>query len=813
MKRIFPLLCLIGCLAVADWSDPKAAFRVQVRSDRPGQVCFVPLGSFAWPANLENGVSVYSAAGEAVPFFLYSESWELLVAAKSELEAFDVYFGFEEKQASDRWPETELGPPPSRWPLEVQVVHAALKSKTAEQRQQWFQQRREAFDAKHPVPTDDKVRFFREALAEAEARLAAGPGAENPYLEKPEARAQRIRRELKQEEKRLTNQQRGYERALAAFLIRQEKDEKRLEGEVERLFGQKRKVQGVGEASEVGLKVNPFGGRNRFAARFRGGLVIREEGVYEFAINSIEGSSLSLDGQRLLAWTDLHDKSDGWQKTCQIRLEPGLHPLAFYYQKNHGQVFASAAWKKPGQETFEVLTKEDFAPGWPVVLGECRDRQASRYPLVAVQSAGKFLLGENTASWFACALEPGTDQNAVSWLLDGQEVYRGQTFSFAVDQESSAEVKLRSDSGAFPDFRLHLPQVPGLGQDPDIFLKTWAPSYIYDDETLGMTVEVSSDLSDEVLLPLTRTLHRDGALTETEVEWIAMPAKRAERFQAASQAKRHLSLRGSELKAGAILSFSLGIPPLSIACESLRFLPVAACAQVADSVNGLLDADGNRVVPVLHRRTLAEKRTWSLPKNVLDEFRLPRKLLVIADPFGLPLSTFEGALREALGRRGVGLEFLPWQEGVGCAAMRGSLGAVVRGVQNSTADAALIVPSALDCEGGVPIRLQKRALAAVMEAVQSGRNIRSLTVGTGFPSLRCEATERLVGEAVGELAREYGVRILDVGGMLRDNPDWQLAYRRDPASNRLYEIHPVQASAELADRLAVALGAGQGPSR
>ena len=62
----------------------------------------------------ENGVRVFDDAGNPVPF-QFHDNYSLSIAPAPKAKAFDIYFGFKEKQPADTWkPESGVRPPAQR---------------------------------------------------------------------------------------------------------------------------------------------------------------------------------------------------------------------------------------------------------------------------------------------------------------------------------------------------------------------------------------------------------------------------------------------------------------------------------------------------------------------------------------------------------------------------------------------------------------------------------------------------------------------------------------------------------------------------
>ncbi len=239
------------------------------------------------------------------------------------------------------------------------------------------------------------------------------------------------------------------------------------------------------------------------------------------------------------------------------------------------------------------------------------------------------------------------------------------------------------------------------------------------------------------------------------------------------------------------------LPPVIFGRGTLRFLPLGFCSGVEETVDGLKDDKGRRVVPILHRPTLAEKRTWSFSDSLMTEVSKPRKLMVISDDFGEGEKQFSKLLAKTLAQKNMNVDFVKWEPHHFGSTMRGSIGKLVKRISESNADRVLIIPSVRDAHAGIPLRTQIRSMAAIVQLAMMNKNTRMIHLATPFPSLNTTRRIDDMAGAIGKLCREYGIEKLDINKFVRNRPGWRLSYRYEKDNDDLYENHPVHMVDEI----------------
>ncbi|UCC99849.1 MAG: hypothetical protein JSW66_08185, partial [Phycisphaerales bacterium] len=94
---------------------------------------------------------------------------------------------------------------------------------------------------------------------------------------------------------------------------------------------------------------------------YKGFFPVDKKGNYTFATFSRDDSYLSVDGKLVASWPGKHNIYGGirGEKKGTISLEPGIHKLEYFHFSSWPNMFAAAAWKKPGEE-LRIMTRNDF---------------------------------------------------------------------------------------------------------------------------------------------------------------------------------------------------------------------------------------------------------------------------------------------------------------------------------------------------------------------------------------------------------------------------------------------------------------------
>ena len=94
---------------------------------------------------------------------------------------------------------------------------------------------------------------------------------------------------------------------------------------------------------------------------YKGFFKVDKTGKYRFATISRYDSYISVDDKLVIGWPGRHDvnRARRGEKQGTISLKPGVHKLEYFLCSPWREMFAVAAWKKPGEE-LRVMTRTDF---------------------------------------------------------------------------------------------------------------------------------------------------------------------------------------------------------------------------------------------------------------------------------------------------------------------------------------------------------------------------------------------------------------------------------------------------------------------
>ncbi len=140
---------------------------------------------------------------------------------------------------------------------------------------------------------------------------------------------------------------------------------------------------------------NPAGNNDYFLARYRGPLLVPEDGQYALGINSDDGSFLKIDGQVTLSWLGNHFPDaveigsrynflplvNAWTHNATVSLQKGVHWIEFYHQEMSGTQMAHMGWRRPalagdaGPLDYFFRGFSPDANGWEVVPAQFLDGQ------------------------------------------------------------------------------------------------------------------------------------------------------------------------------------------------------------------------------------------------------------------------------------------------------------------------------------------------------------------------------------------------------------------------------------------------------
>ncbi len=537
------------------------------------------------------------------------------------------------------------------------------------------------------------------------------------------------------------------------------------------------------EASRIFFTQRPFDTDRNFVTCFFGNLAIEEAGEYEFRLNTNSTRIFRVDGKTVLRrfgeFQNPNSYEIGSADILTINLSRGSHFLEFLYYKGPIANWAAVSWRRKGQGGFNLLCEDDFAPAIPLLPSLSESRNGKRYPVV-LRDDSLALYTEKQHAYSLDRYQILTPSAETFWELDGKR-FSADIKVFALRNLTEPILKLASKN---PDYLpLEIIRKPRTGTKaplrPDISMRVWTPHFLYDDEFASVTLEINSGLpvNYTAILKINAPENPVFPAGEEYLPVSAIPMEHEDRYAKNRIIKKSYLLEGKNIKKELSVDFNLSLPGLSADSKSLRILPVRSLPEeLYTSSDGLLDSDGRRLLPILHRTSLHEIRAWELPRKLGSEWKKYNKLLVIAED----LPGFREMLTKSLADQKIKLEFLPWSKTAlpsGSAIME-TLPDARKIIAKSDADCAIMIPPSSVRHGILGSREELNMLSLLLELLSINKNIRNIVLSTPFPLSPFELLEQGRGEqefheSLRRLSRERGTGFLELNAFLRKNQIWK----------------------------------------
>lgn len=811
---VFIIIAGINIMAAEIWHLQDAGYRLELKNEQADTNGFIDLSTYGLPDDLENGVNVLSYDGKELPFNFYANGGLLIGGGR--VATCYVYFGFQQSMPRQRWSKKD-GELPLGSQLKLRVFHARWQYLTPGQ---WFERQRENVARQTRKQTAWVVDYIYLQLAgellvrynypwrmidrkmlKDSSFFSAGWNEPFDIEDYICWRYQGIYR------RSLWNVENYWRKSFANINVY---DPVRMEWGIKRLkrilTQQEKNIQQLRKSADTGPErdfINMFEKgrlredekvnfdktiiqkgmveiRNNYAAVFTGNLVIRKRGEYEFAINVSGGGLLMLDDRIIINRLGENERSIDWQKKIKIKLTRGLHSFKFYYQKNTKLSFACAAWKKGGESEFTPMTVNDFCPGWPIQILQCQDKAGRKYPVV--QKTAEYLLytGKREKMWwnnYKIILGGNAD-----WAVNGKKVCTSENTSIIFPTVGKTEVKISPVDKHYTPLSF----IPSSGsQDcrygrPDIMLKWWMPNFIFDDECVELAVETVSKLPWDTECYLSVIPDFENSAFRSSRELISLSGRDYynddDRFIPDSFYKKKFMVNGADIKNLGV-KFVLTIPGFTFDEKSVRFVSVRDLGILHTESGELYDKGNNRIIPVLHRPTLAELRSWQLPNLIYKKLSGITQMLIVGDDYGNNNSYFSELFSKALLRQNINTQFSSWLQSTNSSELiLLNFIAKLPEIANADTNAILIIPPSRELYDGISARDISRLLAALVEQARNNPGIKRIFITTSLPMINATDQENELNNDIRRIARDYGVTLLDINHFIRKLPAWQSAY-------------------------------------
>jgi NPCBM/NEW2 domain/PKD domain len=167
--------------------------------------------------------------------------------------------------------------------------------------------------------------------------------------------------------------------------------------------------------------------------RYTGFFGINKKDKYEFATISRNDSYLFVDDKLVASWPGRHDIYGGrrGEKHGTISLDSGVHKLEYFHFSPWPNMFAVAAWKKPGEE-LRLMTRTDFVPVGRYEAASFEFRDANKaYAPFEWSVADDFRLDQTGRSFVAMRFDALRQnplvKNVYRWTFDDGTVAEGES--------------------------------------------------------------------------------------------------------------------------------------------------------------------------------------------------------------------------------------------------------------------------------------------------------------------------------------------------------------------------------------------------
>lgn len=744
------------------WLEKDAEYCLIVRHNVPNKDGFLDFRKICVPGQTSNGLRVYDSKNRSVSVHQY-DSDHLLFPGTPAQETYSVYYGFPKPQPVSRW-DGRKRRIPNNFRLRQQDVMRRYPDHPSEINR--------LENMKRNIP------FLR-----AQRELWRAIGA--VFVEQA-ALMEQICSGLTPDLKKLNGiSGRNYFLSVKKQNRKAESANRNAANLLEETFFSHFGNRNWGHnVSRIFFTRRPFDTDRNLLTCFSGMLSIEEDGEYEFRLNTNSTRIFRVNGKTVLRrfgqFQAPNTDSIGTVDEITLPLKHGSNFIEFLYYKGPITNWAALSWRKKGEAKFHLMSEDDFAPASPVEPVKMISKKGEKFPIVQRNdSLALFTEKYNPYSLDHYRVLNGK-QFAYHWEADGEKIDSSvEYFALKTLTEPVLRIVPDENSGFAPFTVTRKARVGDKAPlRPDLSMKIWSPYFLYDDEYGNITLEINSGLPIDYIAMLKARVAGENPYMASFAELLripAMPMEHDDRFAKNQISKKYFHVDGKGIRNRFTADFSISIPKLEFDSCGITAAPVKELPELTTSANGLCDKDGRKVMVILHRMSLHEVRAWELLKKIENELRPVTKLLVVAEDFNGLKEKLEARLKQ----KNIQLEFVEWSKlslPSGSAALE-TVPSVLSHLKKSTADAALLIPLALNRHGTLGMREEMNVIAMIAELFINQKNIRSVFLSTPFPlspknyEIYAE-TDRVFGGNLRKLKREKGLRFIELDALLRKNPAW-----------------------------------------
>jgi PA14 domain len=527
-------------------------------------------------------------------------------------------------------------------------------------------------------------------------------------------------------------------------------------------------------------------------------LNVPKPGEYQFAVKSNDMVQLYINGKQVLNINKKTASTSKWRETKLLDLSINPVKIEAYYRNSTDQTNIVIGWRAEGEEPYKFTGQKDYVDFNKVEPDFLTSRKGQKLPVIKYTKMGYFQ--NDKGKQFLLGFETNFSANKIDWQIDGKTVDSGNkimmTFANKVPENISCVINdMKPSRVIIPESDL---KIPGALLKRDLYVKVNAPVFIYDDETLDLSAEFHSELQIDIKALLeaksNSNIFEDFKLTHAFNKTSNEPLFRSRDF-----VKKYFKIEGAKLKSGTELEFSIKTSADNVNSESGKFYfdrtkvifkKLSECSELKTENGYFIDSENNRIIPILHRPNLNDKRSWTL-FNSLPSILGRQSTLLIADDFGEEIKFSTQLLNNAKANEQEFI-FQDWNLQAFDADIVAENAKKINLIRNSKSAVLIIIPSTYPIMRGISPRLQQRLLAALIQTARDNENINKIILTTPFPLAKIFAeneTIETVFENIQHLVTEQEIGFMSLPEFLDDD------------DNILSHTHPVKKTKEYADVL------------
>lgn len=519
---------------------------------------------------------------------------------------------------------------------------------------------------------------------------------------------------------------------------------------------------------------NPFGPDDFYISMYTGTLFCPVVGAYGFAIDSDDGSILTVDGAVAVEWGGLHGAAGDWSHAGTVDLAAGPHAFWYGQFEGGGGQLAAAAWKPPGAEGFRVLETQDFIRCTDAVTTGLTDAEGRALPFPVViwpaegvqTRAGVRVRGVFTAG--------GPPDGARTWTINGQPAEGNEVVRYCVP---GTTVTCRMEG--FPDEVVcGTAPLPATVRDVDARLSVGGIlPVVYPDEAVSVWLRVERNEAGPACAYTLRRSSAGAGPDDGPSELVRLPAGDAADMppSLARAATTQWVLPAGRTRAGAECVFELAYEGLPVDRTAVRFVDAAGALpplRVAGNRFAAVSDDAT-VVMVAPREDGAVYRRWLFARWA--ERRIgpaAGAILAVVSSWGTA-GECDSILRAAApdsrvvvqAAAGAPYPFFDFPAQIDAALAAG------------TYDAVVLVLGPAELENEMPAWIYPRLADLCIARVRRAADIPVIIVGPPPVTGRTEALVT-VNRALAALAREHHVGWVDTLVVLGGPEGWPARFTR-----------------------------------